>query len=160
MKLLDGGGVFGGLGACLAIGGMRMCQSHRTSDEPWGSPGSHLSRCARPPSVFDLRERGLRQVGVADSRLPPDARPFSIGREAQEAKALRMNREELGPLLWDTAALRRACTPAGRKVPLVADLRRQPTMSLKWIGQYLALGSRPHVSNLLRAWGQTGMFKK
>jgi hypothetical protein len=38
-----------------------------------------------------------------------------------------------------------------RKVRLAARIRKQTTMSLKWIAQHLAMGSWTHVSNLLGA---------
>jgi hypothetical protein len=38
-----------------------------------------------------------------------------------------------------------------RKVRVVARLRRETAMSLKWIAQHLEVGSWAHVSNLLGA---------
>jgi hypothetical protein len=72
-------------------------------------------------------------------------------REAQEAKALRMLREEMGPLGWDRQALRQAAKGDERKVRVAARLRKETTMSLKWIAQHLEMGSWTHVSNLLGA---------
>ncbi len=66
--------------------------------------------------------RHLRQEGVADSRLLPDAQPFSFGREAQEAKALRIIEAELDWLGWDAAALWQASKGAGEKIRLAAQL--------------------------------------
>jgi REP element-mobilizing transposase RayT len=70
-------------------------------------------------------------------------------REAQEAQALRLLREEMGRLGWDAGALRRAGKGDERKVRLAARLRKDTTMSLKWIAQHLEMGSWTHVSNLL-----------
>jgi len=73
-------------------------------------------------------------------------------REGQEAKALRLLREEKARLGWDKADLRRAAKGDERKVRLAARLRKETTMSLKWIAQHLSMGSWTHVSNLLGAW--------
>jgi len=72
-------------------------------------------------------------------------------REAQEAKASRLLREEMGRMGWDDAALRQAGKGDERKVRLAARIRKETTMSLKWIAQHLAMGSWTHVSNLLGA---------
>jgi REP element-mobilizing transposase RayT len=72
-------------------------------------------------------------------------------REAQESKALRLLREEMARLGWDLDALRQAGKGDERKVRLAARLRKETTMSLKWIAQHLEMGSWTHVSNLLGA---------
>jgi hypothetical protein len=72
-------------------------------------------------------------------------------REEQEAKAGRLLREEMGRIGWDAAALRQAGKKDERKVRMAARLRKETTMSLKWIAQHLAMGSWTHVSNLLAA---------
>jgi REP element-mobilizing transposase RayT len=72
-------------------------------------------------------------------------------REAQEAKALRLLQEEMGRAGWDEEALRQAGKGDARKVRLAARLRKETTMSLKWIAQRLEMGSWTHVSNLLAA---------
>jgi putative transposase len=70
-------------------------------------------------------------------------------REAQEAKALRLLREEMGRLGWNKGSLVRAGKGDERKVRLAVRLREETTMSLKWIAQHLEMGSWTHVSNLL-----------
>ena len=62
-------------------------------------------------------------------------------REAQEAKAKRMIREELKRMGWDTRTLRQVGKGDKRKVRLAARLRKETTMSLKWIAQHLEMGS-------------------
>jgi len=72
-------------------------------------------------------------------------------RETEEAHALSMVREEMRRVGWDEKALRQAGKGDSWKVRLAARLRRETTMSLKWIAQHLAMGSWTHVSNLLGA---------
>jgi hypothetical protein len=69
----------------------------------------------------------------------------------QTNKALGLLREEMRRLGWDAGALRRAAKGDERKVRLAARIRRETTMSLKWIAEHLAMGSWTHVSNLLVA---------
>jgi putative transposase len=80
-------------------------------------------------------------------------------REAQEAKALRVLREEMSRLGWDQGALRQAGKGDERKVRMAARIRKDTTMSLKWIAQHLAMGSWTHVSNLLGAKRKQESFK-
>jgi len=72
-------------------------------------------------------------------------------REAQEAKARRLLREEMDRLGWDQAALLRAGKGDKGKARIAARLRKETAMSLKWIAQNVAMGSWTHVSNLLGA---------
>jgi putative transposase len=72
-------------------------------------------------------------------------------REEQEAKARRLLREGLGDLGWNEEVLRQTGKGDERKVQLAARLRKETTMSLKWIAEHLAMGSWTHVSNLLVA---------
>ena len=72
-------------------------------------------------------------------------------REAQESKALRWLREEMGRLGWDAGALRQAGKGEARKVRLAARIRKDTTMSLQWIAQHLEMGRWTHVSILLGA---------
>jgi len=72
-------------------------------------------------------------------------------REAQEAKAHRLLREEMGRLGWNKGALRGASKGDERKVRLAARLRKETTMSLKWIAEQLEMGSWTYVSDLLVA---------
>ncbi len=80
-------------------------------------------------------------------------------REVQEAKARRLLREEMDRIKWDDGALRRAAKGDQRKVRIAARLRKETTMSLKWIAQHLAMGSWTHVSNLLVAWRKQATLK-
>ncbi len=57
----------------------------------------------------------------------------------------------MGRVGWDEASLRQAGKGDERKVRLAARLRKDTTMSLKWIAQRLRMGSWTHVSNLLGA---------
>ena len=70
-------------------------------------------------------------------------------REAQEAKAQRLLAEGLASLGWTERTLRQTRKGDKRKVKLAARLRRETTMSLKWIAQHLHMGSWTYVSNLL-----------
>jgi len=72
-------------------------------------------------------------------------------REVQTSRALRLLREEMGRLGWQTADLLQAAKGDERKVRLAARIRKETTMSLKWIAENLAMGSWTHVSNLLGA---------
>jgi hypothetical protein len=56
--------------------------------------------------------------------------------------------ERLG---WNQGALRAARKGDARKVGLAARLRKETTMSLKWIAQQLAMGRWTYVSDLLVA---------
>jgi len=81
-------------------------------------------------------------------------------REAQEAKALRLLREEMGRLGWEEGSLGQAGKGDERKVRLAARLREETTMSLKWIAQHLEMGSWTYVSNLLGDMRKAEKFKK
>jgi len=72
-------------------------------------------------------------------------------REVQTSRALRLLREEMGRLGWQTADLLQAAKGDERKVRLAARIRKETTMSLKWIAENLAMGSWTHVSNRLGA---------
>jgi hypothetical protein len=52
---------------------------------------------------------------------------------------------------WDLAALLRAGKGDKGKARIAARLRKETTMSLKWIAQNVAMGGWTHVSNLLGA---------
>ena len=72
-------------------------------------------------------------------------------REVQASEALGWLREGMQRWGWDTEALRQAAKGDVRKVRLAARIRKETTLSLKWIAEHLAMGSRTHVSNLLGA---------
>ena len=78
--------------------------------------------------------------------------PMNYGaerREVEEAKAQRLLAEGLASLGWTERTLRQTRKGDKRKVKLAARLRRETTMSLKWIAQHLDMGSWTYVSNLL-----------
>ena len=52
---------------------------------------------------------------------------------------------------WNRADLRQARKGDKRKVRMAARLRKETSMSLKWIAHHLEMGSWTHVSNLLAA---------
>jgi hypothetical protein len=61
---------------------------------------------------------------------------------------------------WDQEALRQAGKSDERKVRMAARLRKDTTMSLKWIAEHLEMGSWTHVSNLLGAKRMTETLKR
>ena len=70
-------------------------------------------------------------------------------RERDEAKARRLVAEHLAALGWQAADLALHRKGDAHKVTLAARLRRETTMSLKWIASELHMGSWTYVSNLL-----------
>ena len=72
-------------------------------------------------------------------------------RETQEATACGLLQEEMGRLGWDKAVLRQVSKGDERKVGIAMRLRKETTMSLKWIAQHLEMGSWTYVSDLLVA---------
>ena len=72
-------------------------------------------------------------------------------REVRTSRALRLLREEMDRLAWNMADLKQAAKGDARKVHIAARIRKETTMSLKWIAEHLAMGSWTHVSNLLGA---------
>ena len=72
-------------------------------------------------------------------------------REEQEAGAHRILRQEMARMGWGKSALSQMRKGDERKVRLAARLRKETTMSLKWIAEQLEMGSWTHVSNLLGA---------
>ena len=78
--------------------------------------------------------------------------PSHYGAQRQETgvqKAERIVKEEIGRLGWDDDELRARRKGHRAKVMLARRLRRETTMSLKWIAQRLQMGSWTYVSNLL-----------
>ena len=70
-------------------------------------------------------------------------------RELAEDRATRLVGERLAELRMTPAQLRSLPAKAGVKVELARRLRRETTMSLKWIAQQLGIGSWKYLSNLL-----------
>jgi hypothetical protein len=93
----------------------------------------------------------FRQELLASTREPGTAHYGEERREAHEVKAIRILREEMERLGWDKCALRHTAKGDEQKMNLAAWLRKNTTMSLKWIAQHLEMGSWTHVSNLLGA---------
>jgi putative transposase len=69
--------------------------------------------------------------------------------EAAEAKARRVVAEELKRLGWNEKQLRERRKGDNGKVQIASRLRKETTMSLKWIAQELQMGSWTYVANLV-----------
>jgi REP element-mobilizing transposase RayT len=67
--------------------------------------------------------------------------------EAVEQKAERIVREELRKLGWTARELRKARKGASEKVAIALRLRRETTISLKWMAGRLQMGSWTHAAN-------------
>ena len=76
-----------------------------------------------------------------------------IGQSAQE-KARRIIAEELAKLGWEEADLGRRRKGDAGKVRIARRLRRDTTVSKRWIAQHLAMGSVSNVTFCLRASGR------
>jgi hypothetical protein len=70
-------------------------------------------------------------------------------RESELARAERIVRQELSRLAWKEKDLGEQPKGHADKVAIASRLRRESTMSLKWIAQRLQMGSWTYVSNLL-----------
>jgi len=117
-------------------------------------------------SEFRPVERGwclgseeFRQELLAATGTMPPTHYGTVRREVQTSLALRLLREELERLAWQTADLRQAAKGDARKVRIAARIRQETTMSLKWIAEHLAMGSWTYVSNLLAAHRQQESLK-
>jgi hypothetical protein len=62
--------------------------------------------------------------------------------------------KELKRLRWTERELRRRRKGDRGKVQIAARLRRETTMTLRWIAERLQMGAWTHVSNLLRKSGK------
>ena len=69
--------------------------------------------------------------------------------ETGEQKAERIVREEMKRLVWEEADVHERRKGDKGKVKAARRLRRETTMSLKWIAHRLHMGSWTYVSNLL-----------
>ena len=79
--------------------------------------------------------------------------PSHYGAQRQETgvqKAERIVKEEIGRWGWDDDELRARRKGHRATVMLARRLRRETTMSLKWIAQRLQMGSWTYVSSLLK----------
>jgi phage-related minor tail protein len=70
-------------------------------------------------------------------------------RASAEAKAEGMVEEELRRRGWGEVELRERAKGDKGKVAMAVRLRRETTMTLKWVAERLAMGSWSNVSNLL-----------
>jgi putative transposase len=99
-----------------------------------------------------LGSETFREELLAAATAPLRATHYGAERrEAQEAAARRLVRQEMERLGWNQGALRAARKGDERKVRMAARLRKETTMSLKWIAQQLEMGSWTYVSDLLVA---------
>jgi hypothetical protein len=71
-------------------------------------------------------------------------------RQSALAKAQRMAQEELDALGWAAPDLQGRRKSDPQKVRIAARLRRQTTMTLKWIDDRLCMGAATHVASLLQ----------
>ncbi|HEY3856824.1 MAG TPA: transposase [Verrucomicrobiae bacterium] len=110
-----------------------MSQEFKPIERGWCLGGEEFKR--------ELLEQVSRRAGPGHKE--PEVR------EAAEAKAQRLAQEGLARLGWGEAELeaRRKGDPA--KVDLAAELRRQTTMTLRWIAQRLRMGTTGHLAHLL-----------
>jgi len=69
--------------------------------------------------------------------------------ESDELKARRIVATELKRLRWAPEELARRRKGDARKVRMALRLRRETTMTLKWVAKELHMGTWTHVSNLL-----------
>jgi hypothetical protein len=67
--------------------------------------------------------------------------------KAAEQKAERIVREELRELDWTIKDLRKSRKGAPEKVAIALRLRRETTISLKWIAERLQMGCLTHAAN-------------
>jgi len=88
-----------------------------------------------------LLARGHGQAG--------ESHRASERRESDEAYAERIVRDELRQRGWNEAELRRRRKGDIEKVRIASRLRRETTMTLKWIAARLTMGTWTHVSNRL-----------
>ena len=70
-------------------------------------------------------------------------------RESAEEKAERIVREELRKMGWKPEELARRAKGDAAKLAIASRLRRETTMTLKWISQRLAMGAWTHLNKRL-----------
>ncbi len=97
-----------------------------------------------------LGEEGFRKelLSAASERLGP-THYGSERRESDEEKARRILAAELKELGWNWDELAQRRKGDKGKVTMARRLRKETTMSLKWIAENLEMGSWTYVSNLL-----------
>ena len=72
-------------------------------------------------------------------------------RQTAEQKAQQIVQEEIDRLGWAEAELQLRRKGDPKKVAMARRLRRESTMTLKWIARRLQMGSWTYVSNLLQS---------
>jgi REP element-mobilizing transposase RayT len=77
-------------------------------------------------------------------------------RQSALAKAQRIAQEELDTLGWAASDLQGRRKSDPQKVRIAARLRRETTMTLKWIADRLWMGAATHVASLLQRQSQKG----
>ena len=70
-------------------------------------------------------------------------------RESVEAKAERIESQELRRRKWDAKRLAERRTGDPAKVAIARRLREHTTMSLAWVAQRLNMGTRTHLAHLV-----------
>jgi hypothetical protein len=98
-----------------------------------------------------LGSEEFRQKLLAAARSLSPTHYGTERREVPTSRAERLLREEMGRLGWTAADLRQTGKGDERKLRMAARIRKETTMSLKWMAQHLAMGGWTHVSNLLGA---------
>jgi hypothetical protein len=81
-------------------------------------------------------------------------------RESAEAKGVRIIQEGLERLGWPEAELIRRRKGDPVKLQIALRLRRETTMTLEWIAQRLAMGTKTHLSHLLYWQGRERRKKR
>jgi len=100
-----------------------------------------------------VRAKLLKPGAALQSAAAEQAGPSHYGADRQESgeeRAQRMVRAAMKELGWDEKELRSRPKGDKAKVKLARRLRKETTMSLKWIARELNMGSWTYVSNLLR----------
>ena len=138
--------------------------------------GEHglVNENARSRREFSRRMESLRQEANSPQQRQPIRRGWKLGGEdfldwildkmevptkeahssrerdeTEQAKALRIVREELIRLGWTKAELRRRRKGDETKIALALRLREETAVSLRWIAENLYMGTWTHVSNRL-----------
>jgi hypothetical protein len=93
----------------------------------------------------EFRAELLRQV---QEKVGPNHYGRERG-EAAESKAKRIVQEELTRLGWSEGELQRRRKGDVEKIRIARRIRRETTMSLKWIAASLAMGTWTYVANCL-----------
>ena len=109
---------------------------------------THLQGRRRPRTLSGNPWAGLRQ----NRHERRGADHYGEERfESEEARALSIVEQELGRRRWTAEELKHRRKGDKHKVVMAARLRRETTMTLKWIAEHLAMGSGNNVSNRLAA---------